>query len=209
MLTPYEASSLGAARRRAEHRGRLVERDRRAAQFVGLARGLLRAGILPGWYLRLGLPPDDGYSRSYTQSPEAGISVLPVMRTREGHFVIPLSGERHLGGEVLRLFYHDDRPAYFVKGNRLPRLGSAHEPLLSSITAIEPVAPESIVAADPASAAVEDWNERRGGPLRERPGFLALFEPRPPRQRTGRNDPCPCGSGKKYKRCCGLVEEGL
>ena len=22
---------------------------------------------------------------------------------------------------------------------------------------------------------------------------------RPP----GRNDPCPCGSGKKYKRCCG------
>ena len=21
--------------------------------------------------------------------------------------------------------------------------------------------------------------------------------------RVGRNDPCPCGSGKKYKRCCG------
>lgn len=27
----------------------------------------------------------------------------------------------------------------------------------------------------------------------------------PPRQgpRAGRNDPCPCGSGKKFKRCCG------
>jgi len=23
-------------------------------------------------------------------------------------------------------------------------------------------------------------------------------------QRFGRNDPCPCGSGKKYKKCCGL-----
>ena len=22
---------------------------------------------------------------------------------------------------------------------------------------------------------------------------------------TGRNDPCPCGSGRKYKRCCGVV----
>ncbi len=22
---------------------------------------------------------------------------------------------------------------------------------------------------------------------------------------TGRNDPCPCGSGKKYKRCCGIL----
>ncbi|HPR90006.1 MAG TPA: SEC-C metal-binding domain-containing protein, partial [Synergistaceae bacterium] len=21
--------------------------------------------------------------------------------------------------------------------------------------------------------------------------------------KTGRNDPCPCGSGKKYKHCCG------
>ncbi len=24
-----------------------------------------------------------------------------------------------------------------------------------------------------------------------------------PRQKVGRNAPCPCGSGKKYKRCCG------
>ena len=23
-------------------------------------------------------------------------------------------------------------------------------------------------------------------------------------KKAGRNDPCPCGSGKKYKRCCGL-----
>ena len=23
--------------------------------------------------------------------------------------------------------------------------------------------------------------------------------------KIGRNDPCPCGSGKKYKRCCGRV----
>jgi preprotein translocase subunit SecA len=22
-------------------------------------------------------------------------------------------------------------------------------------------------------------------------------------QKAGRNDPCPCGSGKKYKKCCG------
>jgi hypothetical protein len=29
-------------------------------------------------------------------------------------------------------------------------------------------------------------------------------EPLPPAaRRVGRNDPCPCGSGKKYKKCCG------
>jgi preprotein translocase subunit SecA len=27
------------------------------------------------------------------------------------------------------------------------------------------------------------------------------------RERVGRNDPCPCGSGKKYKRCCGRLED--
>ena len=25
-------------------------------------------------------------------------------------------------------------------------------------------------------------------------------------QKVGRNDPCPCGSGKKYKKCCGREE---
>jgi len=24
--------------------------------------------------------------------------------------------------------------------------------------------------------------------------------------KIGRNDPCPCGSGKKYKKCCGANE---
>ena len=26
-------------------------------------------------------------------------------------------------------------------------------------------------------------------------------------EKIGRNDPCPCGSGKKYKKCCGAVAE--
>src|SRR5512138_2741154 len=28
-------------------------------------------------------------------------------------------------------------------------------------------------------------------------------EPEPDHLKIGRNDPCPCGSGAKYKRCCG------
>jgi len=37
--------------------------------------------------------------------------------------------------------------------------------------------------------------------------FVDGVNPRPTLRRTepkiGRNDPCPCGSGKKYKKCCG------
>ena len=28
-------------------------------------------------------------------------------------------------------------------------------------------------------------------------------QPRVNKEKVGRNDPCPCGSGKKYKHCCG------
>jgi preprotein translocase subunit SecA len=28
-------------------------------------------------------------------------------------------------------------------------------------------------------------------------------EPISGQDQPGRNDPCPCGSGKKYKKCCG------
>jgi preprotein translocase subunit SecA len=31
----------------------------------------------------------------------------------------------------------------------------------------------------------------------------AKREPAKRGQKIGRNDPCPCGSGKKYKHCCG------
>jgi len=33
----------------------------------------------------------------------------------------------------------------------------------------------------------------------------AVTKARPVRvgPKVGRNDPCPCGSGKKYKHCCG------
>jgi len=48
-----------------------------------------------------------------------------------------------------------------------------------------------------------------GGKYREMPAGQAqasvssIPTPFPKRRKIGRNDPCPCGSGKKYKKCCG------
>lgn len=43
----------------------------------------------------------------------------------------------------------------------------------------------------------------------DKPKKFVIRGTKPPRPRTpsprmacGRNDPCPCGSGKKYKKCC-------
>ncbi|MCK9434451.1 MAG: SEC-C domain-containing protein, partial [Candidatus Cloacimonetes bacterium] len=40
--------------------------------------------------------------------------------------------------------------------------------------------------------------EYGGAELKTRPVQVA--------PKVGRNDPCPCGSGKKYKKCCGIHE---
>jgi uncharacterized protein YecA (UPF0149 family) len=37
----------------------------------------------------------------------------------------------------------------------------------------------------------------RRGPKRSAPGVAAA--------KVGRNEPCPCGSGKKHKKCCGAA----
>jgi len=44
------------------------------------------------------------------------------------------------------------------------------------------------------------WAERRGleAPTRYSPSTVRRETPK-----TGRNDPCPCGSGQKFKKCCG------
>ena len=38
---------------------------------------------------------------------------------------------------------------------------------------------------------------------RQRRGALATGTVRRSSRKVGRNEPCPCGSGKKYKNCCG------
>jgi SEC-C motif-containing protein len=47
---------------------------------------------------------------------------------------------------------------------------------------------------------------RRNGEWQLTEGRMVKPEPVRKEQTTGRNDPCPCGSGKKYKKCCGLHE---
>ena len=48
--------------------------------------------------------------------------------------------------------------------------------------------------------------ELKGETLTEPEGEVVIQEPAPPEPgpEVGRNDSCPCGSGKKYKKCCGM-----
>jgi uncharacterized protein len=52
------------------------------------------------------------------------------------------------------------------------------------------------------------WVEQRRRQIArgEMPGVIGRREPLRRAPKIGRNDPCPCGSGKKYKRCHGTAE---
>jgi preprotein translocase subunit SecA len=70
----------------------------------------------------------------------------------------------------------------------------------------EPEAPRNLQYQHP------DYAETGGGvgnPEMEEEGDVAVLEKTSPfvrgAQKVGRNDPCPCGSGKKYKHCHGKL----
>ncbi len=65
----------------------------------------------------------------------------------------------------------------------------------------------------PTITAWSDTQESRGSlsPETSRRGVPTTPRPAPRTasgEKVGRNDPCPCGSGKKYKRCCYLKQTG-
>jgi preprotein translocase subunit SecA len=47
--------------------------------------------------------------------------------------------------------------------------------------------------------------QRRAVPVRSS-SAVASQSSQPVKKKVGRNDPCPCGSGKKYKKCCMLKD---
>jgi len=98
----------------------------------------------------------------------------------------------------------------------------AHEEILSSLFKVqisqEPPSPQSAGRVPPRAAFVhrsmEQFDAMARMPAEESTGpIMDLPPPEAPlpqpvqtvrrEPKVGRNDPCPCGSGKKYKKCCG------
>ncbi len=46
------------------------------------------------------------------------------------------------------------------------------------------------------------WRDSKRGTLKPTRPSTFGGEPIKMNRAVGRNDPCPCGSGRKYKRCC-------
>ena len=81
------------------------------------------------------------------------------------------------------------------------------ESILGSVLELDPDAEDQAMAEAAefiptcVSQIAAYWRKRR--PLSAGAGPVASARLKP--NKTGRNDPCPCGSGRKYKVCCGRL----
>lgn len=50
------------------------------------------------------------------------------------------------------------------------------------------------------------FNQQQLANTKKADTIISLPAPNPKREKIGRNDRCPCGSGNKYKKCCGKLQ---
>ena len=83
------------------------------------------------------------------------------------------------------------------------RLGTKKAPAQISVQTEEREQELSAVFAENSWACVIDVNPEQDENIKD----LEILQNKPVRavssKKANRNDPCPCGSGKKYKKCCG------
>jgi preprotein translocase subunit SecA len=96
---------------------------------------------------------------------------------------------------------------FFQQMSNMRRANNPQASALASATAQAQAQQQAAAAQAPAPAPAP---RRRPQPMGAPPPGMELPQapqPQPARQvpnaSVGRNDPCPCGSGRKYKKCCG------
>ena len=90
----------------------------------------------------------------------------------------PLLAASHKPGDILGLY---ENLVHEAERERERQLKAEEETMREEVPADE---------IFPGGLEPDDWDEEAALPTRAQP-------------KVGRNDPCPCGSGRKYKHCCG------
>ena len=100
-------------------------------------------------------------------------------------------------------------PEYRIQGADMfdAMVADIRERTVRTILSIQPAQQESTVRRVQVAKPLNEGFEGNGPASRK---VVKRSGPEPIRntQTPGRNDPCPCGSGKKYKKCCGAGQGG-
>jgi preprotein translocase subunit SecA len=135
----------------------------------------------------------------------------PIVEFKKEAFVLFEDMMGRIDNETIRYLYHiqiqqGEQPGQAVQ----PRLEPARPPQSNTQAAVASAAAR---ASEPAPQRLPDVarqldrkQQRQQKDLQYQTGAAQAEPPKPVRAaaKVGRNDPCPCGSGKKYKKCHGI-----
>jgi preprotein translocase subunit SecA len=118
----------------------------------------------------------------------------PLVEFKQEAFTIFAELMNNINGEVLGNLFRSTQQL------------AAFEQFLAQLAAQQSGAPAPQQRREPIEEESEE--ETAPNPGRDGPRLIiptATNKPKPKATNIGRNDPCPCGSGKKYKQCCGRI----
>jgi preprotein translocase subunit SecA len=118
----------------------------------------------------------------------------PLVEFKQEAFTIFAELMNNINGEVLGNLFRSTQQL------------AAFEQFLAQLAAQQSGAP----APQQRREQIEEESEEEAAPNPGRDGPRLIIptatnKPKPKASNIGRNDPCPCGSGKKYKQCCGRI----
>jgi hypothetical protein len=170
---------------------------------AGAVRSVLRAGQ-DAVDLMLGLEDDAEAARAFIEQ-----SLLPVLgQARLPEMTIPIRSQYAVVcarcGDFARADAVMAAVAPYADG--LPTEGRGElenqRALIERLRARGPMSPSQLAARRRRAAGLE----RRANEMRAALGLGSPPPNMPPLTKIGRNSPCPCGSGQKYKKCHGKPE---
>jgi SWIM/SEC-C metal-binding protein len=101
------------------------------------------------------------------------------------------------------IFSDNRRDNRVYDGKKKARLGSEENPAVVSVKTKEKKKEVAAIFKKNGWACVIEVNPDKPEDLTALRRLEKPLKPVKVKETPGRNDPCPCGSGKKYKKCCG------
>ena len=90
-------------------------------------------------------------------------------------------------------------------GSRSAKLGTKQNPAVISVQSEERKKEVAAIFAEHKWNCEIEVNPDNPENIKDLDTLLHPVQPVKSANKVGRNDPCPCGSGKKNKKCCGSV----
>ena len=113
-------------------------------------------------------------------------------------------GKRVFVGDKKARTFDGEKTTKVFDGERAAKLGTEKKPAVVHVQTEERFKEVSSLFEEKGWNSIIEVDPDKPEDITELEILLNPRKPMTAENKVGRNDPCPCGSGKKYKKCCGL-----